>query len=222
MTFEPAKRRLPLLTRFVLLAFAGVIAITLLWTKATPWLSYPVALLSHVALEQVAPMWVRTVHTRPGLIEVDTSVEIAVPEAGGRKAEITLDADPGRYAYGLPIFLALLLAAWGAARAPGRLWRAALGYLLLLPAQAFSLVMYLLMQLASAAQFDQRALRVDQWQVESIVFGYQVGVLVLPTLVPVLVWLLLDRKFFTDVIVHGWKQSLEAKKRPIAREGANG
>jgi hypothetical protein len=82
--------------------------------------------------------------------------------------------------------------------------------------------MYLLMQLASAAQFDQRALRVDQWQVESIVFGYQVGVLVLPTLVPVLVWLLLDRKFFTDVIVHGWKQSLEAKKRPIAREGANG
>jgi hypothetical protein len=222
MTFEPAKRRLPLLTRFVLLAFAGVIAITLLWTKATPWLSYPVALLSHVALEQVAPMWVRTVHTRPGHIEVDTSVEIAVPEAGGRKAEITLDADPGRYAYGLPIFLALLLAAWGAARAPGRLWRAALGYLLLLPAQAFSLVMYLLMQLASAAQFDQRALRVDQWQVESIVFGYQVGVLVLPTLVPVLVWLLLDRKFFTDVIVHGWKQSLEAKKRPIAREGANG
>jgi hypothetical protein len=222
MTFEPAKRRLPLLTRFVLLAFAGVIAITLLWTKATPWLSYPVALLSHVALEQVAPMWVRTVHTRPGHIEVDTSVEIAVPEAGGRKAEITLDADPGRYAYGLPIFLALLLAAWGAARAPGRLWRAALGYLLLLPAQAFSLVMYLLMQLASAAQFDQRALRVDQWQVESIVFGYQVGVLVLPTLVPVLVWLLLDRKFFTDVIVHAWKQSLEAKKRPIAREGANG
>jgi hypothetical protein len=222
MTFEPAKRRLPLLTRFVLLAFAGVIAITLLWTKATPWLSYPVALLSHVALEQVAPMWVRTVHTRPGHIEVDTSVEIAVPEAGGRKAEITLDADPGRYAYGLPIFLALLLAAWGAARAPGRLWRAALGYLLLLPAQAFSLVMYLLMQLASAAQFDQRALRVDQWQVESIVFGYQVGVLVLPTLVPVLVWLLLDRKFFTDVIVHGWKQSLEAKKRPIARDGANG
>ena len=85
---------------------------------------------------------------------------------------------------------------------------------MLLPAQAFSLVMYLLMQLAGAAQFDVRVLRVEQWQLEAIVYGYQVGVLVLPTLVPVLVWLWLDRQFFTDVIVRGWKQSLAASPAP--------
>ncbi|HCL85630.1 MAG TPA: hypothetical protein DIC45_03810, partial [Comamonadaceae bacterium] len=72
---------------------------------------------------------------------------------------------------------ALLLAAWGAARAPGRLQRALLGYVLLLPVQAFSLVMYLLMQLVGATGLDVRALRVEQWQVEAIVYGYQVGVL---------------------------------------------
>lgn len=204
-------RRPSVLLRFALYAFGAMIALTLLWTKASPWLSYPVAWLSHVALEQGAPMWVRTAHRQPGSIEVDSAVEIVVPDSGGRRAEITLDADPGRYAFGLPIFCALLLAAWGAARQPGRLWRLALGYVLLLPVQAFSLVMYLLMQLVSAAQFDQRVLRVDQWQLEAIVYGYQVGVLVLPTLAPVLVWLLLDRKFFSSVIVHGWKQSLAGR-----------
>ncbi|AVP58918.1 hypothetical protein C7H73_00110 [Pulveribacter suum] len=157
-------------------------------------------------------MWVRSVHKRPGHIEVDTTVEVADPQAGGRRGEVTLDADPGRYAFGLPIFWALLLAAWGAARAPGRLQRALLGYVLLLPVQAFSLVMYLLMQLAGAAGFDVRTLRMEQWQVEAIVYGYQVGVLVLPTLAPVLVWLLLDRRFFTDVIVRGWQQTV--MKRP--------
>ena len=30
------------------------------------WTSYPVGLLSHMALEQTAPMWVRQVHLSPG------------------------------------------------------------------------------------------------------------------------------------------------------------
>lgn len=208
----PARARgSSVLLRFALYVFGAMIALTLLWTKASPWLSWPVAWLSHVALEQGAPMWVRSVHRQPGSIEVDSAVEIVVPDSGGRRAEITLDADPGRYAFGLPIFCALLFAAWGAAREPGRLWRLALGYVLLLPVQALSLVMFLLMQLAGAAQFDLRVLRIDQWQLEAIIYGYQVGVLVLPTLAPVLVWLLLDSRFFTRVIVRGWKQSLAAR-----------
>ncbi len=206
----PARRGV--LVRFALWAFAGIVGFTLLWTQVSPWLSYPVGALSHVALEQATPMWVRTVHQRVGQLEVDTTVEIVAPGSGGRRGEVMLDADPGRYAFGLPIFLALLLAAWGAARTPGRAWRAALGYLMLLPVQAFSLVMYLLMQLVTATQLDARALRVDPWQIEAIVFGYQVGVLVLPTLAPVLVWLLLDRRFFTEVIVHGWQQSMKGRR----------
>ena len=199
------------LPRFAIAAFAGIILITLLWTKLTPWVSYPIAVLSEVALHEVAPMWVREVHKKPGQIEVETSVGVVVPNAGGQIADVVVDADPGRYAFGLPIFLALVLAAYVANRAPGRLAKAIGGYLILLPIQSFSLVMYLLMQVLVAAKLDIRTLRVDPWQVESIVFGYQVGVLVLPTLAPVLVWLLLDRKFFGDVIVNGWKRSLKAK-----------
>lgn len=205
-------RRPSALTIFVLSAFAWLVVLTLVWTKVTTWTSYPLAVISHVALEQVAPMWVRSVHKKPGLIEVDTSVEVTAKDGSGRKGDVVVESDPGRYAYGLPIFLALLLAARGASGMRGRVQRGLLGYVLLMPTQAFSLVMHLLMQVVMAAGLDTRALRVDMWQIEAIVYGYQVGVLVLPTLVPVLVWLWLDREFFKTVIVQGWRQSLDHKQ----------
>ena len=197
-------RRPSALTIFVLSAFGWIVALTLLWSQVSAWTSYPVGVLSHIALEQGAPMWVRQVQLKPGHMEVDTSVAVPVAEAGGRRAEITIDADPARYAYGLPIFLALLLAA----RGPGRVVRAVAGYVLLLPFQALSLTMYSLMQMLLAAQLNLRFLRISQWQMEIIVYGYQVGALVLPTLVPILLWLWLDSRFVNDVLVRGWRESL--------------
>lgn len=192
-------RRLSPLTIFVLSAFAWLIVLTLVWSKVSAWTSYPVGVLSNMVLEQGAPMWVRTVRLAPGTMEVDTSV--AVTDASGRRGEITVDASPARYAYGLPIFLALLLAA----RGKGRALRAVAGYLLLLPAQAYSLTTYLLMQLVLGTQLDFRGLRIAQWQMELIVYAYQVGALVVPTLAPILIWLWLDQKFVNDVVVRGWK-----------------
>lgn len=195
---------------FVMSAFGWMLALTALWTQVSGWTSYPVGVLSSMALEQGAPMWVREVHLRPGVMDVDTRVAIPVPSAGGRKAEFTIDVSPARYAYGLPIFLALLLAA----RGPRRLARAAIGYLALLPAQAFSLTLYTLMQLVLTAQLDAKLLRIDQWQLEALVYGYQVGSLVVPTLVPVLVWLWLDRQFVAKVVVPAWRPSASATPSP--------
>lgn len=197
-------RRPSALTIFVLSAFGWIVVLTLAWSQVSAWTSYPVGVLSHIALEQGAPMWVRQVHLRPGAMEVDTAIEVPVSQAGGQRGEITIEASPGRYAYGLPIFLALLLAA----RGPGRVVRAVAGYVLLLPFQALSLTMYSLMQMLLAAQLNLRFLRISQWQMEIIVYGYQVGALVLPTLVPILLWLWLDSRFVNDVLVRGWRESL--------------
>lgn len=188
---------------FVASAFGWMLALTVLWTQISPWTSYPVGVISSVALEQGAPMWVREVRLKPGVMDVDTRVAIPVPSAGGRRAEVTIDVNPARYAYGLPIFLALLLAA----RGTGRLMRGVVGYLVLLPAQAFSLSMYALMQLVLAAQVNARLLRIAPWQLELLVYGYQVGSLVVPTLAPILVWLWLDRQFVAKVVVPAWKPS---------------
>jgi hypothetical protein len=198
------KRRPSTLTIFALSVFGWIVALTLLWTQVSAWTSYPVGALASAALEQVAPMWVRQVHLSPGHMEVDTTISVAAQAAGGRRGEITVEANPGRYAYGLPIFLALVLSA----RVRGRVGRALAGYVLLLPFQAISITMYALMQVLLATQLDVRLLRISQWQMEAIVYGYQVGALVLPTLIPVMLWLWLDRRFVNDVLVRGWRDSL--------------
>ena len=197
-------RRLSPLTIFMLSAFGWIVALTALWSQVAAWTSYPVGVLSHMALEQSAPMWVRQAHLTPGNMEGDTALSVPVPAAGGRRGEITIDVSTARYAYGLPIFIALVLAA----RGRGRLGRVAAGYALLLPFQAFSLTMSALMQMVLAAQADIRLLRVSQWQMETIVYGYQLGSLVLPTLVPILLWLWMDRKFVNDVLIRSWRASL--------------
>lgn len=207
---SPAHARLSALWRFALLAMLGVIVFTLAWTQVARWTTYPAALLTKVGLESGAPQWVRSLQVPPGeMVTLDTSVAIATAQTGGRLAEIVLDAEPGRYAYGLPIFLALMAAAAVLQRGSrGRVWRVLAGYALMLPAQAFSLGAYLLMQLLMTTQMDARILRISLGQMESIVYAYQLGALVLPTLVPVLVWLWLERRFVEDVLVRAWRESL--------------
>ena len=67
-----------------------------------------------------------------------------------------------------------------------------------------------LMQVVLTTQVDARLLRIAQWQLEAIVYGYQVGSLVVPTLAPILVWLWLDRQFVAKVVVPAWKPSAPA------------
>lgn len=194
------------LMKFALLALAWIVGLTMLWSVVAPWTTWPASWLAKVALEQGAPGWVREVRVLPKTVEVDTRIEVFVPNAGGRRAEVVLDATPSRYAYGLPILLGLLLAA----RGPRRLVRALAGYLLLLPAQAFSLSAYLLMQMVLAAQGDRTALKVASWQLDAIAYAFQMGVLVVPTLVPVLLWLWLNQRVVAEVLLRSWQQ-------PVAR-----
>lgn len=194
-------RRLSPLTLFVLSAFGWIVALTAAWSAVSAWTSYPVGVLSHMALEQGAPMWVRQVRLSPGTMEVDTALSVPVAQAQGRRGEVSIEMRPAHYAYGLPIFLALVFAA----RGKGRWSRAVGGYVLLLPFQAFSLTMSALMQMVLAAQTDIRLLRIDPWQMEAIIYGYQWGSLVVPTLAPIVLWLWMDRQFVRDVLVRGWR-----------------
>ncbi|MDO4724109.1 MAG: exosortase H-associated membrane protein [Comamonadaceae bacterium] len=206
---QPTARSKPVrMPVFAATAFAWMAVLIAVWMFVKPWTSYPVSLMAATALEMGAPVWVRQAqvigHAQAeqgdggaGHVLVETGIAVPVPESQGRHAEVLLEADPSRYAYGLAIFLALLLAA----RQPG-LWRKALaGYCLLLPFQAFTVVFYILKEIVVAAQIDYALLRVSPWQVEAIVYGFQLGTLIVPTLVPILVWLWLDRRFFNEVIV---------------------
>lgn len=188
-----------------LLWFAGLM---LVWSFVGKWTTQPAAVMTHMALEAGAGDWVRRVNKAPGMIEAETRLSVEVPPAGApgaqilpnakaaRRGELIVEVSPQHYAYGLPLFLALLFAAGGT----GRLWRALAGYALLLPAQAFSITLDLLKQMAMAVAGGPSALGIATWQLNAIALGYQFGTLLLPTLAPIVVWLWLDRQFFAILI----------------------
>ncbi|MFZ4480805.1 MAG: exosortase H-associated membrane protein [Rhodoferax sp.] len=186
--------------------FASAIGLFLLatplWMQVSGWTSYPSATLAAIVLDSSAPYWVRSVHTSRASIEVETRIEVAVPanlRQGQGTAELVAQADPAHYAYGLPLLLALLLAS----RSPHFFRRALAGYLMLLVPQAFSLIFEILRQITVAGG-RAGALHIDQWQMEGIALGYQVGSLLLPTLAPVALWLHFERDFLVAVTAHGW------------------
>ncbi len=186
---------------FFFAALAWFLALTLLWMQVSAWTSYPAGGLAHIVLGNGAAQWVRAVHKEPGRIEVDTRVVVPAAAQGNRQAvaELIAEVETARYAYGLPLFLALLFAARG--RQIVR--RALLGYAILLVPQAFSLVFSILKQVIVAGG-SPAALGVAAWQMEGIALGYQFGSLLLPTLAPVLLWLWFDRAFFSSIVVEGW------------------
>jgi len=181
------------LTRFFLRTLVLLVLLTGVWSQVGKWTSQPVSTLTHMALEFGAPYWVESVKKTPELIQVQSRLQI--PMKGG-VGDVIVEANPSHYAYGQPILWALLLAAGGS----GRVGKLALGYVLLLPAQAFSLTMDLVKQMAMAAPGGIRVLHIDQWQLELIGLSYQLGTLVLPTVVPIAVWLVLDRGYVERLV----------------------
>jgi hypothetical protein len=189
------------LLRFFAEVVVCFLALVALWTQVAPWVSYPAGWMAHFALEVGARDWVRTVNRTPHLLEAETRIVVTVPGKDGRDGvgELVVEARPSRYGYGLPLFLALLVAA----RTQHFVVRALAGYVLLLFPQSFALTMTLLRDMVAHGASASR-LGVAQWQLEAIVFGYQFGTLLLPTLVPIVLWLWFDRAFLAAVVVDGW------------------
>lgn len=194
-------RRPAPLTAFFGLAVIWLVVLTALWVPVSGWTSYPAAALSHMALDVGAKQWVREVQKSPDHFEVHTSIVVPV-HAGGVQGsgEIIVETDAAHYAYGLPLLLALLFAS----RSRRLVARALFGYALLLLPQAFSLTLHVLKEIVIAAPGGATQLGIARWQLETIVLGYQLGTLLLPTLAPVVVWLWLDRSFFASVLLDGW------------------
>jgi hypothetical protein len=96
----------------------------------------------------------------------------------------------------LPMLAALMLPA----QEPRRVWMLLIGYAVLLPFQTFSVVADFLKNtaiLAGPAVASQTNL--NAWQREVIVFCYQFGTLILPTVAPAIVWVLMHRRFLESL-----------------------
>ncbi|MGE0356048.1 MAG: exosortase H-associated membrane protein [Burkholderiales bacterium] len=120
---------------------------------------------------------------------------LEVNPSPGQAAVLVPEVDPLLYTFGLGFFLALMLAS------RVRWWKILAGAALLLPFQSWGIALDFLTQVAIRLGPGIRAQTgLSGWRVEAIALGYQVGTLILPTLVPVVLWAISSRGFIESLL----------------------
>lgn len=178
---------------FVLRVAAWLPLTFAVWYVAGPLLVWPIGLLTEGVLKLGFADLVDRVQQDGHLITIVSTLKPALTTTRELKSGVlTVDVNPLLYSFGLPMLAALILAA----RQPQALRRLVLGYVVLSPFVTWGLTAEFLKQLvfdtgpAVAAQAGFNAL-----QREVIVFAYQFGSLILPTVAPAVFWVLTHRAF---------------------------
>jgi hypothetical protein len=182
--------------RFVLLVFAWLACTLFVWWLASALLAWPIALLAELVSRVALPDLVQAIEQHGDKITFVTTLHAAnatvATAAGGLVSD---DIDVRHFTFGLPLLAALILAT----RAPHRARNLLIGYAILLPFQTWGVVAEFLADIAAgfgpgvASQTGFSA-----WQREAIAFAYQFGTLILPTVVPAVVWVLIHRRLLED------------------------
>ena len=135
----------------------------------------------------------RAVEQNAAVVTFVTSLKAGQAIAGG---VVTVEVNALLYSFGLPMFAALTLAA----REPRWLRALAIGYAALLPAIAWGVLADFLKNIAitAAPQVASQA-GFSPVQRELIAFAYQFGSLILPAVVPAIVWVLTHRGFLERI-----------------------
>jgi hypothetical protein len=113
----------------------------------------------------------------------------------GLTAVLLPEVNPLLYTYGLPFFVALMLAS-------GSRWRRIVaGAAILLLFQAWGIAFDFLAQVGLNLGSDIAALAgLADWRREAIALGYQLGAIIFPSVVPVVLWALFNRPFIEQAL----------------------
>ena len=176
------------LGRFVLHAFLWLPPCFAAWYWSAPYHSAVAGALARFIVSTFNPGLVTAIERSGTDLVFVTSIRVS--PAPGQVALLLPEVNPLLYTFGLPFFLALMLAA------RARWWAILAGAVALLPFQGWGIAFDLLVQLAARLGPDVAAqARLLGWQREAIALGYQLGSLVFPTLVPIILWGVFNRGF---------------------------
>ncbi len=177
------------LPAFVVATLAWLVPAFAVWYFAAPivvapavWLARLVALLG---LHDI----VQSIEQAGSIATFVTTLRAATSEARG---VVTVDVNTLLYSFGMPLFAALTLAARETA------WKRhlALGYVVMLPFVAWGIVAEFLKDVAiTAGPAIASQAGFAPWQREAIAFAYQFGSLILPAVVPAVLWVALHGAF---------------------------
>lgn len=177
------------LPRFVMLTLAWLPVAFTAWYLGAPLLLAPALLLTEVVLRTAFADIVSSVDAAGAIVTVITTLKPGQATSGGN---VSVDVNMLLYSFGLPMFAALVLAARDA-RWPRLL---VIGYAMMLPVVAWGVVADFLKNIAiTAGPMVASQAGFSALQREAIVFAFQFGSLILPTVVPAAIWVLTHRAF---------------------------
>lgn len=212
---------------FVLTAMFWLPAMFFLWFMLSSPVAYPVVRLLAALFAGWMPELVQDVHQEFHHLVFAYQVQVQVPGMG--TAELMIEQQRVNvliYAYGVPLFLGLVMAtpmSWARTFA-----QAGLGLLVLTLAETFGVGTRVLFDIAfgagpgvvaglaeqgvanaaaigaSAEAFVRTALEGHGLPLNLVALLYQFGYLVVPAVVPVVLWIALNRRFLETLV--GWRE----------------
>ena len=174
---------------FVLRTLAWLPVAFVVWYFAAPLLLWPSVLVLRAVGHTAFGDLVRSVEQAAAIVTFVTPLRSGGAAQAG---VITVDVNLMLYAFGMPLFAALTLAA------RERAWKRHLtvGYAVLVPlvaASAFADFLKNIAITAGAAVSSQAGFAA--WQREAIAFAYQFGTLILPAVAPAVLWVATHGRF---------------------------
>ena len=178
------------LGHFVLKVLAWLPIAFVVWYFGAPLLLWPVKMILAVVARVGLPDLVATVEQSAAVFTFATLLKPG--EGLATSAHITVDVDGLLYSFGMPLFAALVLAA----REPRWPRTLAIGYAVQVPFVAWGALADFLKNIAiTSGPLVASQTGFSAWQREAIVFAFQFGSLILPTVVPAVAWVLTHRAF---------------------------
>ena len=183
---------------FVALVIAWLVPALAVWWVATPLLAWPVARAAELVSRAGFGDLVQSVeqhedHSGEYAIVFITSLKPARASTEASESGVmSVESNFRKFAFGLPMLFALVLAA----RQPHPWRKLLIAYAVLAPFETWGVVCDFLKQIAFDGGPDVASQTgFNAAQREAIAFAYQFGVLILPTVAPAVFWVLAHRRF---------------------------
>jgi hypothetical protein len=182
--------------RFALRTFVWLPACFAVWYYGATYLSPVVGFLAGLLVDLFRPGLLADVEREALELVFVTTLE--VHPAPDQTGVLLVEVNSLIYTFGLPLFVALMLAARGKA------WKIVAGAALLLPFQAWGAAFDFLAQVGVKAGLQVSAqARLAGWRAEFIALAYQFGSLMLPVLAPVALWVGFNQPLLARLVTRG-------------------
>lgn len=191
----------------------ALITLIIPWYFISPYLAAPVISVAGQLMDSTF-LWVEGYERYETVGTLLTTLNLAVNQNGRLVVgQLSPEVNYRTFGYGLVLFWALLIAS----RPKGMWLKMALGTLILVPSQVFSMCFRWLREalLINGAEVVRQA-GVHRWVLEIIAYFDQLGFLIITPLMPILLWLLLDREFinklWVEMVMAGAAEAGDKKK----------